>query len=551
MKYRVQEFKSVQKGRTYTYTWLGYSYRNEKGTPTFKCLYNLTALPEGVIQNIKYALSFDGQVTNQLDQVEFVNAVPIGAEAVAFHFAEELGIVNALDCLPELYKKLVLSLILDRVVEAFPHSRKSLFENLPGSGLSRVCDLDDEELKLERMYYALDHLHPQQNTIEQYLFKRNHSDRSRMFLYDITSSYFEGNSCALEAFGYNRDHKQGKKQIVIGLLADNNGCPISVEVFEGNTSDQTTVLGRINSIREKFGIDEMVFIGDRGMLTKARRNDLTANEYQKIKYITALGRDEFVQFVEDDKHPLQLSLFDRTKLVEVEYEGIRYVLSYNPDLEERNHNDRDKMIEKTEKLLKTIESSVLKGRLCKEKLIAKRLFSKVNKWKCAKFFEIEYGERRFSYRRKDELIESYRAMDGFYVFTSDVLEMDAEETRTEYRRLQEVEQAFRTMKSTDIFMRPIRLWNTERVKAHIFVCMLAYMIVWKARKELADFLKPENKLQISIQTAWQTLAEIQIGKIKIGDNIHEQLSQPEGQCKKLLKLAGLTIAALSKKFLHV
>ena len=142
MKYRVQEFKSVQKGRTYTYTWLGYSYRNEKGTPTFKCLYNLSTLPEGVIHNIKYALSFDGQVSNPVDHVEFINAVPIGAEAVAFHFAEELGIVNALDCLPELYKKLVLSLILDRIVEAFPHSRKSLFENLPGSGLSRVCDLD-------------------------------------------------------------------------------------------------------------------------------------------------------------------------------------------------------------------------------------------------------------------------------------------------------------------------------------------------------------------------------------------------------------------------
>lgn len=551
MKYRVQEFRSVQRGRTYKYLWLGYSYRNDKGTPTFKCLYNLTSLPEAVVQNIKLALSFDGQVASQAEQVEFISSTPIGAEAVAFHFAEQLGIVDALHCLPELYRKLVLSLVLDRVVEAFPHSRKSLFENMPGSGLARVCGLDNEDLKLQRMYYALDHLFPRQDTIEQYLFKRSCPDRSRMFLYDITSSYFEGNACALAAFGYNRDNKKGKKQIVIGLLADNNGCPISVEVFEGNTSDQSTVLDRIDSMRRKFGIEEMIFIGDRGMLTRARRNDLTAEEYKKIRYITALGRKEFLKFVEDDKHPLQLSLFDREKLIEVEHEGIKYVLSYNPDLEERNRKDREAMMEKTENHLKGIANSVLKGRLCKEKLIAKRLFSKVDKWECAKFFEVEYGERSFSYRRRDDLIESYGAMDGFYVFTTDAVELNAEETRAEYRRLQEVEQAFRTMKSTDIFMRPIRLWNTERVKAHIFICMLAYMIVWKTRKELAEFLKPENELQTSIQTAWQTLAEIQIGKIKIGERIHEQLSQPENTCKKLLRLAGMTMSKIGKRFLCV
>ena len=164
---------------------------------------------------------------------------------------------------------------------------------------------------------------------------------------------------------------------------------------------------------------------------------------------------------------------------------------------------------------------------------------------------MEYGERSFSYRRRDDLIESYGAMDGFYVFTTDAVELNAEETRAEYRRLQEVEQAFRTMKSTDIFMRPIRLWNTERVKAHIFICMLAYMIVWKTRKELAEFLKPENELQTSIQTAWQTLAEIQIGKIKIGERIHEQLSQPENTCKKLLRLAGMTMSKIGKRFLCV
>ena len=550
MKYRVQQFKKTQHGKIYHYSWIGYSYRTAKGTPTFKRVASLAGLPPEAVKAISNSLSSNGESSDTNIKVEFLSAIPLGAEAVAHHFADELGILDALACLPERDRKVVLALILDRVVEAFPHSRKSLFENLPGSGLSRVCGLDDEDIKLEQMYYALDHLFPCQDTIEHYLFKRNHPNQSRMFLYDITSSYFEGNACPLEAFGYNRDHKQGKKQIVIGMLTDQAGCPVSVEVFEGNTSDQSTVMDRIDSMRKKFGIEEMVFIGDRGMLTRARRNDLTAREYEKIKYITALSRDEFTRFVEDDDHPLQLSLFDRTRLVQVSHDGINYVLSYNPELEERNCADRDRMLEKTEAVLKGIEASVQKGRLRQEKLIAKRLFSKFDKWKCARFFDVDYGEGRFSYRRKDELIESYRAMDGFYVFTTDILDISAEQTRDEYRGLQQVEQTFRTMKTTDIFMRPIRLWNPERVKAHIFVCMLAYMIIWKARHKLAEFTEPQGDLRVSLQTAWSKLGELQIGKIKLGDEVHEQLSQPEAQCRQLLKLAGLSASAISKSFLR-
>lgn len=550
MKYRIQEFTSRQRGRVYKYQWFGYSYRDEKTRkPTFKCLVNLTGLPEEQLAVLRASLAGDGGET-PCGAVQFLGSTRIGPEAVGLHILETLGIDRELSCLPPQYVPLVKALILDRVLQPFPHSRKSLFENLPGSALARVCGVDCETLKLESMYYALDHLRPLQDGIERGLFRRNGKGVSRMFLYDITSSYFEGSACPLEAFGYNRDGKKGKKQIVIGMLCSHDGCPVGVEVFEGNTSDQTTVMGRIDSMRERFGIDELVFIGDRGMLTRARRRDLTAAEYEKVKFITALSREEFVQFVEDDSHPLQLTLFDRQRLAEVTHDGVKYVLSFNPELEERNRADRERLMGETERFLAGIKSSVEKGRLRRKDAIARRLYRKLDKWKCAKFYEVEYDEGRFEYRRKEELVASYANMDGFYVFVTDKLDLTAEETREEYRGLQRVEQVFRTMKTTDLHVRPIRLWNPERVRAHVFVCMLAYMVVWKARQLFAEFISPEEELRVSLRTQWEKLEKVEIGKVRIGDTEQEQFAPVDGECRALLKAAGLTPAALAKRYLE-
>jgi transposase len=391
------------------------------------------------------------------------------------------------------------------------------------------------------MYLSLDKLKSCQDTIEQYLFKQRKVTADRMFLYDITSSYFEGDSCPLEEFGYNRDGKKGKKQIVIGLLTGDDGCPVSVEVFAGNTSDQTTVLARIDSMRKNFGIDEMVFIGDRGMLTRARRKDLQTDEYEKVKYISALSKQEFEQYLEDDAHPLQLSLFDREKLVEIEHEGMRYVLSFNPELEEQNRKTRSRLIEKTAEHLEGIKRSVGAGRLKDRDKIAKRLYSCLDKWNAARFFKVEYDTGKFNYEQNEEKIKAYESTDGFYVITTDVVNITTEEIRTKYKSLQMVEQAFRTMKSTDLFLRPIRHWNANRVKAHIFVCMLSYMIIWQARRVFSDFLEPDNELRVSLRTVWNKLNKIQIGKIKIGETICEQLNPVTDDVKKILKAASVSL----------
>ena len=547
MKLRVQKFKKMQNGKTYFYPWIGYSYRNERGTPTFKRMVSLANLPDKEVEAIKAVLSIEGEVTDNILKVSFLDALPIGAEFVAFRLAEELGITKALECLPEKDAKLISAMILNRVVEPFPMSKKALFENLPGSGLERILELETGNIKLEDMYFALDKLQPCKNNIEKFLFDYRKINNSRMFLYDITSSYFEGNSCPLEAFGYNRDGKKGKKQIVIGLLTDDSGCPISVEVFAGNTSDQTTVMERIDSMRERFGIDEMVFIGDRGMLTKARRNDLQSEDYEKVKYISALSRSEFTKFLDDDDHPLQLSLFDRQSLVEVEKDGIRYVLSFNPELENESRETRKRLIEKTAEKLEDIKKSVTSGRLKDRDKIAKRLYCWQNKWGAGRFFKVDYNEGEFEYKLDEEIVEDYAKIDGFYVLTSDVVELSTEEVRTKYKSLQMVEQAFRTMKTTDLFMRPIRHWNAERVRAHVFVCMLSYMIIWRARQVFAEFLEPEEELRISLRTIWKKLEKVQIGRVKIGNKVHEQLGVISGEIKKILKKAGASLVGKNLK----
>jgi len=547
MKLRVQKFKKMQNGKTYFYPWIGYSYRNERGTPTFKRMVSLANLPDKEVEAIKAVLSIEGKVTDNIFKVSFLDALPIGPEFAAFRLAEELGITKALECLPEKDAKLISAMILNRVVEPFPMSKKALFENLPGSGLERILELETGNIKLEDMYFALDKLQPCKNNIEKFLFDYRKINNSRMFLYDITSSYFEGNSCPLEAFGYNRDGKKGKKQIVIGLLTDDSGCPISVEVFAGNTSDQTTVMERIDSMRERFGIDEMVFIGDRGMLTKARRNDLQSEDYEKVKYISALSRSEFTKFLDDDDHPLQLSLFDRQSLVEVEKDGIRYVLSFNPELENESRETRKRLIEKTAEKLEDIKKSVTSGRLKDRDKIAKRLYCWQNKWGAGRFFKVDYNEGEFEYKLDEEIVEDYAKIDGFYVLTSDVIELSTEEVRTKYKSLQMVEQAFRTMKTTDLFMRPIRHWNAERVRAHVFVCMLSYMVIWKARQVFAEFLQPDEELRVSLRTIWKKLEKVQIGRVKIGNKVHEQLGVIPNEAKEILKKAGASFTGKNLK----
>lgn len=557
MRRKVKYFKRTKQGRTYRYPWIGYSFRNRNGNPDFKREVNLSGLSEEEVSAIDAALRCAGPTASGPEQVAFLDSTSVGAEWTALRIAEQLGISAGLELLEEKYRQAVMCTVLDRVVNPRPYSKSALYRALPGSGLERVVAPDGLEPKLHDFYVGLEKLHEAQPAMQRGLFKaRPRSER--MFLYDITSSYVEGEHCPLAAFGYNRDGKRGKMQIVIGLLTDAEGLPMAVEVFEGNTSDQTTVMGQVEKLRDQFGIDEMVFIGDRGMLTSARRTDLQAKEYEQIKYISALTRGEMFEFLDDQDHPLQLGLFDRQGLAEIDHEGVRYVLCFNPEKEQEDRCTRLRLIERTEEKLEMIRRNVEAGRWKKRDVIAARLYRWVDRWRMGRFFKVEYDQGKFSYERNEETIRAYEAVDGCYVITSDTAAEDipTEQVRDRYKSLAMVEQAFRTMKSTELYLRPLRHWNPQRVKGHVFVCMLAYMVVWQARHMFRAFITGEDGPDSvppgdSLRSVWDDLRCVKVGAIKIGNKVHEQLNPLTGRVKSMLKSAGALLTAKARTRLGV
>jgi len=553
MKRVVKWIKQRKSGKVYKQPWIGYNYRNENGTPDFRREISLKTLDEEQVKMIDYVLRHGGELDDITAEVEFLGAKSIGGFWAAFRIAEQLGIIEELTRFDEKHRFAIMSMILDRIIQPLPHSKQALWEYLPGSPLERIVAPEGMKIQHHDIYKSLETLYAAQDEIQQSLYA-SRSNVDNMYLYDITSSYFEGTNCPLSEFGYNRDGKKGKMQVVIGLLTDSDGCPIAIEVFSGNTSDQTTVMGKIDQMRERFGIQEMIFIGDRGMVTKARRDDLQDDKYNAVKYISALTRGEFFAFLDDQDHPLQLTLFDQSELVEVSQDGVRYVLSFNPEKEEEDREVRFRLLEKTEEKLKMIERNVKNGRWKNQKVIAKRLYTWLNKWNMERFFDCDYSEGKFSYSRNEDKIKEYESIDGFYVLLSDVDEemLDTKGLREKYKSLIQVEQAFRTMKTTDLFVRPIRHWKPERVKGHVFMCMLAYMVVWKARSLFSDFISAEEHSTDSTQDdchslriIWERLNQsVQIGTIKINGKKEERLNPVPNEVKKILKAAD---ASLTKK----
>ena len=553
MKRRVKWISQSKNGKKYKQPWIGYSYRNKNGVSDFCREVSLKGLSQVEVDRIDFALRNGTAINDATGDVQFLDSLEFGGYWSAYCISEKLGIVDELSRFDEKHKFSILSMILDRIIQPLPHSKLSLWESLPGSSIERVVAPGGMHLELHDIYKSLEKLHGAQKEIQQKLYDK-HQVIDNMYLYDITSSYFEGNSCELAKYGYNRDGKKGKMQIVIGLLTNSEGRPLSIEVFEGNTSDQTTVMDKIDNMRKDFGINEMIFIGDRGMITKARREDLQGKEYESVKYISALRRKEFLDFLEEQNHPLQLTLFDRKNLVEVSHEGIRYVLSFNPEKEIEDRETRLRLIEKTEEKLKMIQRNVKNGRLKKEQAISKKLYRWVNKWNMERFFVVNYKEGEFSFTKNEAKIKEYEAIDGFYVITSNVVKenLNTKELRGRYKSLIQVEQAFRTMKTTDIFIRPIRHWNSERVKGHVFLCMLSYLVIWEARRLFDEFISKDSIDETtkqeeihSLRTVWERLnRDVKIGKLKINGKVEEQIKPMKQKTKQMLKVAN---ASFTKK----
>jgi transposase len=367
---------------------------------------------------------------------------------------------------------------------------RGLLEATATSSLPLELQLADDVSERD-LYQAMDWLLERQSDIEKKLAEKHLKDGT-LVLYDVTSSYYTGRRSDLVQFGHNRDGKNGCPQIVYGLLCSPDGCPVAIEVFAGNTADPKTLNAQIQKLRKRFNVQRVVLVGDRGMITTRRINE-SFRDVEGLEWISALRADSIKKLV--SAGTIQLSLFDERDLAEVEspdFPGERLIVCKNPLLADERARKRNELLAATEKKLEPIVAATQRkrNRLRGKDKIGIRIGRVINHYKVAKHFELTITDDGFGYKRKEDQIAAEAALDGLYVIRTSVADeiLNSENTVRAYKDLSKVERAFRCMKTVDLRVRPIYHWLNDRIKAHVFLCMLAYYVEWHMRRDLAPIL---------------------------------------------------------------
>jgi hypothetical protein len=477
------------------------SYR-EGGRVKKRTLANLSHLSDATIDGLRRVLRGDTVVAPE-DAFTIELSRPHGHVAAVLGSLRKLGLDRLLAARRSPERDRAVALIATRVLA--PDSKLATARTLDGESATSTLGemLGLETVEADDLYAAMDWLGARQEKIEKALAQRHLHDGT-LVLYDVSSSYFEGRSCPLAALGHSRDKKKGKLQIVFGLLCNAEGCPVAVEVYEGNTSDPTTLTDQIEKVRTRFGLSRVVFVGDRGMLTSARiREELAPVE--GLDWVSAL-RSEQIRKLGKDQGPLQRSLFDETDLAEIQhpdFPGERLIACLNPLLAAERARKREDLLQATERELEKVATATRREKraLRGQDQIGLRVGKVLGRFKMAKHFEITITHTAFTYRRKQEAIEAEAALDGLYVLRTSVPEevLGAEDTVRAYKDLAKVERAFRCMKTVDLHIRPIHHRLEDRVRAHVFLCMLAYYVEWHMRRAWAPLLFAEDDPQGAAQ----------------------------------------------------
>jgi transposase len=442
-----------------------------------RTLANLSSLSSAQIDAIRAALR--GEVTPPLAQRFEITASRAHGHVQAVCLAmQRLGLASLIAAKPCRERALVLAMVAARIVA--PHTKLATTRWWHTTTLAQdfgVADADENDL-----YAAMDWLLARQDTIQKKLAAR-HLEAGGLVLYDLSSSYFEGTSCPLARLGHDRDGKRGLLQVNWGLVTDARGCPVAVSVHEGSTSDSTTLLPAVQRVQKDFGIEQLVMVGDRGMISQKSIEQMRQTD--GIGWITALKSASIRGLVEQGQ--LQLGLFDERNLVELEspdYPGERLVACRNPQLAKLRTHKREELLAATEKNLAKIQTRVEAGRLTGADAIGVAVGKVVNQYKVAKHFELDIGERSFTFARKQQAIAAEAALDGIYIIRTSVAatQMDAPDCVRHYKALAHVERAFRSLKTIDLKVRPIHHRLADRVRAHIFLCLLAYYVEWHLRE---------------------------------------------------------------------
>jgi hypothetical protein len=458
------------------------SYR-EGGKVRNETLANLSRLPAETIELVRRSLRGE-QFLSAADGFEVERSLPHGHVAAVLGMARRLELARLLDRQPSPERSRVLAMICQQLLA--PGSKLACTRALGQSTLAE--QLAVEGVDADELYSALDWLGERQERIEARLARRHLAEGAQV-LYDVSSSYFEGRTCPLLALGYSRDGRRGMPQIIYGLLCDRAGRPVAIELFPGGVHDDKTLPAQIEKLRRRFGFTTLVLIVDRGMATKANLAALAADP--GIGWITALKAPQLKKLVKEGS--LQLSLFDEQSLGEItsgDYPGERLVVCRNPLVAAERARKRDDLLQATEAALAPIKERVDAGTLAGAAAIALAVGEVINKRKVKKHFQLEIADNRFAYARKQEQIEEEAALDGFYVLRTNLTEpaLSAPDVVRSYKQLAHAERAFRTLKGPELEIRPVRHRREDRVRAHAFLCLLAYYLEWHLRQAWAPLL---------------------------------------------------------------
>ncbi len=458
------------------------SYR--EGTKVCKrTLANLSALSAAQVQMIRSTLR--GDVLQPIDQTfEITASAAHGHVQAVWQAMQRLGFASLLASKPCPDRDLVAAMVASRII--CPATKLATTRLWHTSTLAHefgVTDATEDDL-----YAAMDWLLAGQDRIQKKLAAR-HLQEDALVLYDLSSSYFEGSHCPLAKLGYSRDGKRGTLQVNYGLLTDGRGCPVAVSVHEGNTSDSTTFMPEVTRLREDFGIKRMVMVGDRGMISQKAIDKMSTDS--DVAWITALRSSSIRTLAAQGR--VQMGLFDERNLLEIsspDFPGERLVACRNPELAKLRVHTRDDLLATTEKNLQRIKARVDAGKLLGKDKIGVAVGKVVNQYKVAKHFELTITDVSFTYTRLADNIAAEAALDGLYIIRTSVKaeRMDAPTCVRTYKSLAQVERAFRSIKTMDLKVRPIHHRLENRMRAHIFLCILAYYVEWHMRQAWAPLM---------------------------------------------------------------
>jgi hypothetical protein len=484
------------KGKTYVTHLLRRSYR-EGPHVKHQTLANLSHLPERLIDIIRRSLQGEA-FASVAERFRVTQSLPHGHVEAVLGTIRRLGLDTLLGAKPSRPRALVVAMIAARVL--FPSSKLATTRHWHSTTLAEDLGVGDAEV--DDLYQALDWLVRRQAAIEKKLAKRHLAERT-LVLYDVSSSFYEGHTCPLARYGYDRDGKKGLPIIVYGLLTDQAGRPVAIEVYPGNTADPKTVPDQVNKLRRRFGLKRLVLVGDRGMLTDVQLQAL--RKRPGLGWISALRSERLRELVAAGC--LQRSLFDEVNLAEItapDFPDERLIACYNPLLAEQRHRKRQELLAQTEKQLTALTREV--ARRTKKPLsqtaIALKAGRRIQRGKMAKHYLLTIADGVFTWERHQASIAQEEQLDGIYVIRTSESKrrLSAADSVRSYKRLTQVERAFRTLKGVDLLVRPIFHRVEPRVRAHLLLCMLAYYVEWHMYAALTPLLFADDERSQSMTT---------------------------------------------------